>query len=154
MFVVQTHTNIALKHNRNRLFSKFTISTAAYQHVRLASASLEADEGEAQGLVVRGTLPQKRNITVNQFPRPQKSKPVDQYVDHHAFSSGKYCIPNGFKEWSRCGQCLYLVALCCTLMHCEVRDPLWLCIKYRMLRDGENRSCHSCLYTLLTSYRN
>lgn len=71
--VVHTCTDISLKRNRNRLFSKFTISTAAYQHVRLASASLEADEGEAQGLVVRGTLPQKRNIAVNQISQSQKA---------------------------------------------------------------------------------
>ncbi|EIM89936.1 uncharacterized protein STEHIDRAFT_92528 [Stereum hirsutum FP-91666 SS1] len=83
----------------SRLFSKFTISTAAYQHVRLASASLEADEGEAQGLVVRGTLPQKRNIATITPSRP---------------------VNIVFQMDSKNGR---------------VGDPLWLCIKYRMLRD-------------------
>lgn len=47
-----------------RLFSKFTISTAAFQHVRLASAHLEVSEGDTKGLVICGTLPQRREITV------------------------------------------------------------------------------------------
>lgn len=62
--MVHKPTHLSLKRNCNRLFSKFTISTAAYQHVRLASANLELSEEDAHGLVVRGTLPQRRDITV------------------------------------------------------------------------------------------
>ena len=46
-----------------RLFSKFTISTTSYQHIRLATAQLEGEGGE-DGLVISSTRPHQRDITV------------------------------------------------------------------------------------------
>lgn len=46
-----------------RLFSKFTISTTSYQHIRLATAQLKGEEGE-EGLVISSTRPHQRSITV------------------------------------------------------------------------------------------
>lgn len=55
-------------HTLSRLFSRFTISTTAQQHIRVSSATLENDNDE-KGLSVFGTLSQTRDITVSSLEK-------------------------------------------------------------------------------------
>ncbi|ETW85992.1 hypothetical protein HETIRDRAFT_309755 [Heterobasidion irregulare TC 32-1] len=53
----------------SKLFSKFTISTTSYQHIRLATAQLKGEEGE-EGLVISSTHPHQRSIITITPSRP------------------------------------------------------------------------------------
>jgi hypothetical protein len=52
----------------NRLFSKFTVATTTHQHVRIRSAELSVpDEGELDGITVKGCTPKGRGSVVSNY---------------------------------------------------------------------------------------
>ncbi|KAL0580266.1 hypothetical protein V5O48_001771 [Marasmius crinis-equi] len=81
-----------------RLFSKFTVSTANHQHVRISDARLEISPGLESGVTVANCTSRRPIYTV------KRTRPVD-FVFQINSSDG------------------------------PVREPLTLCVRYRMLRE-------------------
>ncbi|KAA1469549.1 hypothetical protein DENSPDRAFT_857972 [Dentipellis sp. KUC8613] len=73
-----------------KLFSKFTISTTSYQHIRLSVARLETIDGPAEGLTISGTSPEHRKITTITPARPANF--LFRIESQHVRDSLRLCI--------------------------------------------------------------
>jgi hypothetical protein len=82
----------------HRLFSRFTASTTTDQYVRIASAQLDTDGADLEGVQIVGCQAHQKSV-VGPIP-PLSSAQLIQSEDHHSCSASEFLVLPRVRAWS------------------------------------------------------